>query len=163
MFLYVNILKQYLLFIFACLYFIKIRKSSFAIFAGDSIFRLVGSHWVTTIIRILSIAMIAINNLYLTILFKVPIFIYALFRTLILKPKISIKELESWLLSSIVYDLDWNVTLNGKRVDFHGVNGGFIGFNFPLGEFAIERHFLLRKIIYGFVISLVSILGYFLI
>jgi uncharacterized membrane protein YfhO len=72
-------------------------------------------------------------------------------------------ESESWFVSSIAYDPDWNVTLNGERVDFQRVNGGFIGFKLPKGEYVIEGNFFPRKIIYGFVISLVSILGYFLI
>lgn len=120
-FLYVNILKQWLLFMFACLYFRKIRQSKTAVFAGASILTFSGfalgyynySHFVDVFLFVplilyfveqyfengkslgfvVSVAAIAIINPYLTILFTIPIFSYALFRTLILKPKISIKEL----------------------------------------------------------------------
>lgn len=120
-FLYVNILKHTLLFVFSCFYLSKIRKDNLSILAGASIITFSGfalgyynySHFTDVMLfvplllyfienyltdnkytgLVFTVTIITIINPYLTILFTGYIFPYTLFRYIILKDKLNLKKI----------------------------------------------------------------------
>ena len=119
-FLYVNMLKHLLLFIFSCVYFKRIRKSNVSVLAGASIITFSGfalgyynySHFTDVMLfvplvlyfveeyvdhrkylgLIVTVAIISIINPYLMILFSGFIFPYTLFRYVVKQEKNDLKR-----------------------------------------------------------------------
>ena len=74
------------------------------------------------------------------------------------KAKINLKS-DKWIVTSIAYDDDWTVSINGEKVDIEKVNGGFIGFMGKVGENVITASYFPRilKIAIGvFTLSVVT-------
>jgi len=65
---------------------------------------------------------------------------------------------EQWMVTSIAYDSNWTVKINGEPVKVEKVNGGFIGFIIPEGNLVIEGNFYPREMTYGLIISVISLL-----
>lgn len=63
---------------------------------------------------------------------------------------------DEWVVTSIAYDPDWSVFVNGLKVKVEKVNGGFIGFQVPKGEVTIEAHYFPQALYVGGLISLIS-------
>ncbi len=62
------------------------------------------------------------------------------------------------MVTSIAYDSNWTVKINGEPVKVEKVNGGFIGFIIPEGNLVIEGNFYPREMTYGLIISVISLL-----
>lgn len=63
-----------------------------------------------------------------------------------------------WLVTSIAYDDNWSIELNGEKVKSEKVNGGFIGLEIPAGEIIIEAKYVPHQVIQGGIVSLLSVL-----
>lgn len=70
---------------------------------------------------------------------------------------------EQWIVTSIAYDKNWKVYLNGDEVEVEKVNGGFVGFKIPKGNILITGSYFQKEILYGLFISIISIISVFLI
>lgn len=68
-----------------------------------------------------------------------------------------------WIVTSIAYDKNWKVYINGSEVKVEKVNGGFIGFEVPSGNLEIYGVFFPIELKIGVGISIISILIFFLI
>lgn len=66
-------------------------------------------------------------------------------------------EFEQWIVTSIAYDKNWNVEVNGEDVVVEKVNGGFIGFRIPKGHVMIKGSYFPKEIIIGSGVTLLSI------
>ena len=66
-------------------------------------------------------------------------------------------EYEQWIVTSIAYDKNWNVEVNGEDVVVEKVNGGFIGFRIPKGHVIIKGNYFPKETIIGSGVSLLSI------
>lgn len=67
-------------------------------------------------------------------------------------------EKEQWIVTSIAYDKNWKVRINGELVQVQKVNGGFIGFKIPEGNNVLVGSFFQTEIIYGLIISIISVI-----
>lgn len=65
---------------------------------------------------------------------------------------------EQYLVSSIAYDKNWKVTINGQVVDVEKINGGFIGVKIPKGALLIEAHYQPTEVYQGALISILGVL-----
>lgn len=70
---------------------------------------------------------------------------------------------EQWIVTSIAYDKNWKVRVNDKQVEVEKVNGGFIGFKVHEGKNIITGSYFQMELIYGLIISMISIIIIFLI
>lgn len=61
-------------------------------------------------------------------------------------------------VSSIAYDKDWVIQVNGEQVETMIVNGGFIGFKVPSGYSTFEAHYFPRIILPSIIITLLSLI-----
>ena len=69
-----------------------------------------------------------------------------------------VSKKEQWMVTSIAYDSNWTVRINGEPVKVEKVNGGFIGFIIPEGNLVIEGSFYPQEMTYGLIISVMSLL-----
>lgn len=65
---------------------------------------------------------------------------------------------EKWIVTSIAYDDNWNIEVNGQKVDIKKVNGGFIGFKGVAGLNQIEAHYFPRILIVASIIFISSLI-----
>lgn len=63
---------------------------------------------------------------------------------------------EKWIVSSIAYDDNWTIKINGAVVDYEKVNGGFIGLMGQMGVNSIEAHYFPKILIPAILISVIS-------
>lgn len=64
----------------------------------------------------------------------------------------------NYAVTSISYDKYWQIYVNGNKVETLNVNGGFIGFEIPLGEVEITSKYVPLSFYIGLIISILSIL-----
>lgn len=65
---------------------------------------------------------------------------------------------DAWVVTSIAYDKNWNVIVNGTAVETSKVNGGFIGFKVKAGENRIEAVYKPKSFYIGLGVSFISII-----
>lgn len=64
---------------------------------------------------------------------------------------------KQWVVSSIAYDKNWVVKVNGEKVDVVKVNGGFLGFEVGAGDLEIEGSYEPFNVYLSLLVSLISI------
>lgn len=69
---------------------------------------------------------------------------------------------DQYLVTSIAYDANWSVKVNGEKADVEKVNAGFIGFKIPVGDLTIEAQYSPKQVYQGGFVSLLGVvyLGY---
>lgn len=63
---------------------------------------------------------------------------------------------DEWIVTSIAYDPDWSVWVNGQKVKVEKVNGGFIGFQVNQGTVSINASYFPKALWQGGLISALS-------
>jgi len=76
---------------------------------------------------------------------------------------ILVTESNSWISTSIPYDIGWKVIVDGKEIVFEKVNLGFIGFQLEEGFHQIQFTYLSPYLKEGILLTLFSILLVFLV
>ena len=56
----------------------------------------------------------------------------------VIEAKLTVLSDDSWVFTSIPFDSDWKVEVDGQRIDYEKVNLGFIGFNLNKGTYEIR-------------------------
>ena len=77
-----------------------------------------------------------------------------------IKSNIDVSDKNSFIYSTIPFDLGWNVYIDGKKVETFIVNEGFLGFNIDDGLHTIEFKYIPPGFNLGLVISGISIIGF---
>lgn len=67
---------------------------------------------------------------------------------------------ESFMVLSLPYDEGWNITINGKQVEYYECNGGMIGFNVENGDSHIEMEFIPKGFNIGLIMTCVGIISF---
>lgn len=63
-----------------------------------------------------------------------------------------------YFVTSIAYDDNWNIKVNGEKVKLEKVNAGFIGFRIPEGNVQIEASYFPIELIQGGFVSFLGVL-----
>lgn len=66
-------------------------------------------------------------------------------------------KVDQWIVTSIAYDQNWEVKVNGDDVVVEKVNGGFLGFRVPEGQIFIKGSYFPKELLIGAGISLLSL------
>lgn len=75
-----------------------------------------------------------------------------------LKVEVKINE-DGYVLMPIVYDNNWNISVNEESVKYYEVNGGFIALNLEAGQNNIEMIYSFKIMYIGIAISSVTFIG----
>ena len=67
---------------------------------------------------------------------------------------------DSFMVLSLPYDEGWNITINGKQVEYYECNGGMIGFNVENGDSHIEMKFIPKGFNIGLIMTCVGIVSF---
>lgn len=67
---------------------------------------------------------------------------------------------ESFMVLSLPYDEGWNITINGKQVEYYECNGGMIGFNVENGDSHIEMKFIPKGFNIGLIMTCVGVISF---
>lgn len=75
-----------------------------------------------------------------------------------LKAEVKINE-DGYVLMPIVYDDNWNISVDGESVKYYKVNGGFIALNLQAGQNSIEMTYSFNIMYVGIAISSAIFIG----